>query len=69
MKIEAGMIFIDTYNRPHYVVNVFMDGDHEIVTHRYYSELHGKSMYVTNLKVLFLMGFDHGLLKWKENGK
>ncbi len=64
-EIKAGDIFYDRNKKKNHIVNVFKDGEDEIVTYKYYVKRKQRWYYESDYKNLFLIGFDYGD-KWIE---
>lgn len=61
IDIKAGMVFRNnTYERKCTIVNVFFDGDEEVITWKYWSVRKQRWYYETMQKRLFIIGFDYG---------
>ena len=64
MEIERGMTFRDLGNTKHYIANVFLEGDEEVITYRYWLKTRKRWIFKTEFKVLFLIQFNYGW-KWE----
>ena len=58
------MIFRNLEGTKCYVVNVFKEGENEVVTYRYWMKRRKRWRFETDFKDLFLIAFDYGW-KWE----
>ncbi len=64
MELKRGVNFRNIRGTKCYIANVFNEGDHKVVTYRYWLKHKQRWKFETEFKELFLIGFDYGW-KWE----
>lgn len=65
MEIKRGMVFRDIRGTKCYIANVFMEGETEVVTYRFWVRNSKRWVFKTEFKDLFLIAFDYGAI-WEK---
>lgn len=68
MEIKRGMTFRDLQGKKCVIANVFLEGDLEVVTYRYWSKRKQTWFFETDFMDIFLIAFDYGW-KWIKGPK
>jgi hypothetical protein len=58
--IQIGDKFYDLHKRKHHIVNLFKDGEKEIVTYKFWGKRKQRWLYQSDYKKLFLIAFEYG---------
>ena len=59
--IQIGDKYYDHNKRKHHIVNIFKDGEEEIITYKFWVKRKQRWYYESDYKRLLLIGFKYGL--------